>query len=308
MASSAPSGFAIRRNATCLSSEVDCGPTVAPFRACCPAGASCPSQYNPDCCPSPANCTRTLLTEPNCANRTWTLYDNAGFFCCAPGTIGYASTLSNSDGCAEPGSSPDYIKLLSVVSAGQSKISNVHVRSREDLEGRDGNSFLGLMWFFAIVATVSSLVTSSAASTSSSLSHSSTAQSSQSRTNIAEPSQSLLLSQSPSPSPSGSASNTGAIAGGVVGGVAAIAIILSILLWVSRKRRNRFRSIQSHAGDRDKKASQTDALTRTQDVAEADGMARYELRVRPPGIHEADGMARHELRVSRRSTAPVELQ
>ena len=94
----------------------------------------------------------------------------------------------------------------------------------------------------------------------------------------------------------------------MVGGVAAIAIILSILLWVSHKRRNRFRSIQSHVGDSDKNASETDASTLTHNVAEADGMARYELRVRPPGIHEADGMARHELGVNRKSTAPVELQ
>lgn len=122
MASSAPSGFAIRRNDTCLLNEVDCGQTVAPWRACCPAGASCPSQYNPNCCPSSLNCTQSLLRNPNCANASWTLYDNAGFFCCAPGAIGYASLFSNSDGCADPGSSPENIRLLSVVSAGQSKI------------------------------------------------------------------------------------------------------------------------------------------------------------------------------------------
>ena len=126
MDSSGPSGFAIRRNGTCLSSEVDCGVTVAPFRACCPGGASCPHQYNVGCCPSPANCTETLLQDPNCANSTWTLYDNEGYFCCAPGTIGYAASRTSSDGCADPGLPPDGAELLSVVSAGHSKLSQLH--------------------------------------------------------------------------------------------------------------------------------------------------------------------------------------
>ena len=127
MALSAPSGFAIRRNGTCLSSEVNCGVTVAPFRACCPAGASCPSQYNVDCCPSPANCTQALLKNPSCANSTWTLYDNGGYFCCAPDKIGYAASLTASDGCANPGFPPNGAQLLSVVSAGQSKIKRFRI-------------------------------------------------------------------------------------------------------------------------------------------------------------------------------------
>ncbi|KAI4170834.1 MAG: hypothetical protein LQ348_007043 [Seirophora lacunosa] len=114
-----PSGFAVRRNGTCLSNEIDCGRTAAPFRACCPARASCPEQYNIDCCPSPANCTSTLLQEPACANTTWTLYDNQGYFCCAPGTIGYNATETFSSGCAIPGSPPRGAELLAVVSAGE---------------------------------------------------------------------------------------------------------------------------------------------------------------------------------------------
>ena len=123
MALSVPSGFAIRRNGSCLLSEVDCGQTVAPFRACCPARGSCPHQYNVDCCPSPANCTQALLKNPNCANSTWTLYDNSGYFCCAPGTIGYGASLTDSDGCADPGYAPEGAILLSVISAGQSKVN-----------------------------------------------------------------------------------------------------------------------------------------------------------------------------------------
>ncbi|KAL8958101.1 MAG: hypothetical protein Q9193_004778 [Seirophora villosa] len=118
-----PSGFAVRRNGTCLSNEIDCGRTAAPFRACCPALSSCPEQYNVDCCPSPANCTSTLLQEPTCANTTWTLYDNQGYFCCAPGTIGYNATETFSSGCAIPGSPPRGAELLAVVSAGETASS-----------------------------------------------------------------------------------------------------------------------------------------------------------------------------------------
>ena len=136
MALSKPSGFAIRRNGTCLPNEVDCGVTASPFRACCPAGASCPVQYNIDCCPSSANCTETLLQDPSCANTTWTMYDNVGFFCCAPGTIGYNATLTFSDGCANPGPLPEGAKVLGVISAGQGKMSKF-LHTRRALDGQD---------------------------------------------------------------------------------------------------------------------------------------------------------------------------
>jgi hypothetical protein len=130
-----PSGFALRMNGSCQTSEVDCGATVAPYRACCPSGSFCPSQYNVDasqtlslqdmdadsaqCCPTSANCTNTLLQNPQCANQTWGLYDNGGYFCCQKGVAGYAAT-TDSDGCASPG----YIFrsgeiLLEIVSTGQ---------------------------------------------------------------------------------------------------------------------------------------------------------------------------------------------
>ncbi|KAL9036423.1 MAG: hypothetical protein Q9180_004311 [Flavoplaca navasiana] len=114
-----PSGFAIRRMGSCPTNEVDCGATAAPYHACCPSGSSCPPQYNIDCCPSPANCTLTLLEEPRCANASWTLYDNHGYFCCAPGTIGYNDSRTFSDGCAAPGTPPQGAEYLAVVSAGQ---------------------------------------------------------------------------------------------------------------------------------------------------------------------------------------------
>ncbi|KAH8592590.1 hypothetical protein B0O99DRAFT_629251 [Bisporella sp. PMI_857] len=95
-------GFAVRVNGSCQSNEVDCGQTVFPYHACCPSGSFCPQQYNVNCCPTSANCTATLIQDPQCANQTWDLYDNNGYFCCHKGRTGYAST-TNSDGCALPG-------------------------------------------------------------------------------------------------------------------------------------------------------------------------------------------------------------
>lgn len=119
-----PSGFALRLNgSTCLSQEIDCGTTVSPYRVCCPATSFCPKQYNVDvceppqndrhvlvqltnraqCCPSASNCTTSLIESPRCANETWDLYDNGGFFCCLNGHFGYAARVTNSNGCGSEG-------------------------------------------------------------------------------------------------------------------------------------------------------------------------------------------------------------
>ncbi|KAF2102323.1 hypothetical protein NA57DRAFT_54239 [Rhizodiscina lignyota] len=101
-------GFAIRRNGSCFSNqgEVDCGPTWGPFHACCPHGAFCPSTenlnyYNAYCCDKRnTNCTADIIkTGPYCADTSWQLYNNEGYFCCAPALKGFSSD-SNSDGCA----------------------------------------------------------------------------------------------------------------------------------------------------------------------------------------------------------------
>ncbi|KAK3356843.1 hypothetical protein B0T25DRAFT_516395 [Lasiosphaeria hispida] len=99
-----PLGFALRLNgSSCLSQEVDCGATVAPYRICCPAGSFCPSQYNVNCCPSADNCTASLIENARCANETWDLYDNGGFFCCLKGLFGYAARATDSNGCGSEG-------------------------------------------------------------------------------------------------------------------------------------------------------------------------------------------------------------
>lgn len=103
-----PLGFAIRRENLCSSSagEVDCGPTWGDFRACCPSGAYCPSTrdpgyYNAECCDQPdRNCTQTILDEgPFCANTSWKMYDNYGYFCCDPKLDGFSNGIGV--GCAK---------------------------------------------------------------------------------------------------------------------------------------------------------------------------------------------------------------
>lgn len=121
MALAPPEGFAIRRNGTCLAEENDCGATLAPFRACCPQGASCFGWHNNDCCVG-SNCTQTLLEYPSCANSSWNMYLYGGYFCCAPESDGIGYGDSNSDGCAEPGSSLKGVKVLGVVSQSQRKL------------------------------------------------------------------------------------------------------------------------------------------------------------------------------------------
>ncbi|KAI1478615.1 hypothetical protein F4774DRAFT_384528 [Daldinia eschscholtzii] len=94
------SGWAIRRNGSCVG-EVDCGPTRAPFHACCPSSTVCPSQYNVACCPFGQNCTAAAVETPRCANSSWAMFDNAGFFCCERGYIGY--NFGGTDGCSKSG-------------------------------------------------------------------------------------------------------------------------------------------------------------------------------------------------------------
>lgn len=115
-------GFAIRRNGSCLAGgyEVDCGQTRTPFRLCCPTGLECPSQQNFACCsPENISCTSALLPEPKCANATWDLFDNEGYFCCEHGLPGY--NIRGTHGCASPGF---------VYSGGEESLSTVQAGQR----------------------------------------------------------------------------------------------------------------------------------------------------------------------------------
>ncbi|KAA8652746.1 uncharacterized protein ATNIH1004_001651 [Aspergillus tanneri] len=105
MASEArPFGWALRKNGSCLAHlEVDCGITVNPFRVCCPSGSFCLHDKNVACCPSEPKCHGALEAKPFCANSTWDLYYNGGYFCCEQGATAFAKEGGGSDGCAIPG-------------------------------------------------------------------------------------------------------------------------------------------------------------------------------------------------------------
>lgn len=117
-----PYGYALRRSDTCLSNEVDCGQTWAPFHACCPHGTICPPQSSSSsiCCPAPADCGALLQGHPHCGNITANLYFADNYFCCADGewgfelNNGYVGCVSN---VSELGSGT---KQLAIVSEGSS--------------------------------------------------------------------------------------------------------------------------------------------------------------------------------------------
>ena len=123
------SSWALRVNNSCLSGDSDCGPTIDYFHACCPPTSPCQSQYNSVCCPdresssavtettrkecrtwlTPSsyyleaiNCTGTLVASgPRCADPTYNLCDNGGYFCCLPQQFCYSN--GDTDGCADAG-------------------------------------------------------------------------------------------------------------------------------------------------------------------------------------------------------------
>ncbi|RDL40954.1 uncharacterized protein BP5553_00933 [Venustampulla echinocandica] len=221
-ASAAFSGFALRTNGSCLANEVDCGATRAPFRACCPGTTTkCPEQYNVNCCPTAANCTASLLKDPQCANRRWDLYDNDGYFCCRPGFVGY-KTRSNSDGCAKAGDSfQNGETLLKIMSKGGGVLIPF-IRSRPEGEGDQTDSQVDQV-----------VPSSTSTSTTSSPTSSHTTSSPSSISSSSPPCDGTTSCEPETPSKS----NTGAIAGGVVGGVAGLAIIIAIVWIILRRKR-----------------------------------------------------------------------
>jgi hypothetical protein len=113
-------GFAIRRNGSCLRDVEDfCDKTADPFVACCPNSLICPlGQTNYDCCPLGSDCADPRLTpsKPLCANATWDLFDNEGYFCCEKGLKAYNSNGTN--GCSRAEEVPEGVQLLSLLTTG----------------------------------------------------------------------------------------------------------------------------------------------------------------------------------------------
>lgn len=99
-----PSGFALRRNGSCLDTETSCHQTWGDFYACCPGNSKCPGATNPIannvCCPIDSDCTESLLAKPHCANESWTLFYH-DYFCCLSGQTGFwTDNPDNAVGCA----------------------------------------------------------------------------------------------------------------------------------------------------------------------------------------------------------------
>ncbi|KAE8380020.1 hypothetical protein BDV26DRAFT_279824 [Aspergillus bertholletiae] len=145
-------GFAVRKNGSCLRTENDCGETVGGFRGCCPGGTFCPHAYNIDCCPAGQNCTESLVKEPRCANATWDLYDNGGYFCCPHDTIGFAMA-GEYDGCAGTGYTfADQDTVLKVLASGTATPTSSSSSSSGVNKGAVAGGVIGGVAGVAIIA------------------------------------------------------------------------------------------------------------------------------------------------------------
>ncbi|KAH7390859.1 hypothetical protein DE146DRAFT_679943 [Phaeosphaeria sp. MPI-PUGE-AT-0046c] len=124
MAALVEPGFAIRRLTSCLSGlEVDCGSTgIDGFRGCCPSSLICdPKAPNRICCPpGDDSCTESALaakSQPPCANGTWDLFNNGGYYCCEHGVQAYDRGGTN--WCGKPRQSSSIrVATLSVLREG----------------------------------------------------------------------------------------------------------------------------------------------------------------------------------------------
>lgn len=109
MADESTQGFAIRRNGTCSAQETKCQQTwkdgLTTTIACCPNDTSCSNSGQPNtiCCPNGLNCTQEIeAKKPACANPTWDLYEQDGYFCCEPDQAGYYIRNTIWVGCYSP--------------------------------------------------------------------------------------------------------------------------------------------------------------------------------------------------------------
>ncbi|KAI1265899.1 hypothetical protein F5Y18DRAFT_30863 [Xylariaceae sp. FL1019] len=128
MATTYSQGWAVRRSNSCSSGiEQDCGETAHSYHACCPKSSKCSKPSNDYvCCRDGEDCTADLRATPYCANSSWVMFNNRGFFCCDRGAVGYND--SNVDGCLPPDSNlPDGAVPLAVL-----------VQNKTSITGPDG--------------------------------------------------------------------------------------------------------------------------------------------------------------------------
>ncbi|OQE35393.1 hypothetical protein PENCOP_c013G04622 [Penicillium coprophilum] len=198
-----PSGFAIRRNGSCLQGECSTKAwnetkSSHDFFRCCPSNSICSDKYTGICCPDEADCRATISKPAHCANETWDLYqnDDGGYFCCDQSELGFK--ISAGVGCA--------------------------VRGDPTVTGR--------AWLPVLSPGVNTTSSSSAIPSTSPTSSTTSSTTSDS----SSPSTGYVTPSSYPTSSSSSSSHTGAIAGGVVGGVVGLAIIFASFWFFMRRR------------------------------------------------------------------------
>ncbi|PKX96209.1 uncharacterized protein P174DRAFT_420070 [Aspergillus novofumigatus IBT 16806] len=207
-------GFAVRRNNTCLNTELDCGQTWGQWHNCCPMATYCgPGDYGNECWKA-----RSGPKEKRCANSTVDLYFAVDFFYCDQDAKGFEVNSNGFVGCAP---------LDEVLPQGQTALSII-------VSGSVASSSPTISSSTALSTASTSTATSLSASLSTSI-LSTTIQSTAS-----------TASTAPSPSPTAASTNTAAIAGGVAGGVVALAI-LAFVIWFMRTYRARSTRLNKRA-------------------------------------------------------------
>lgn len=138
-ASESLTGYSIRRNNSCATSETDCGGTWGSFRRCCPGSTHCPRSTNGICCPTRQDCSHSLISNPHCADKTANLYyieESRGFACCPDDMVGFHLKDSGYAGCAEDlenaGSNTQSAVLVTAAAASSSSAT---ASSKSVLEG-----------------------------------------------------------------------------------------------------------------------------------------------------------------------------
>lgn len=120
-----PSGFALRRNGSCLSEEKACGPTFDEFNRCCPKSAECSKDLG-ICCKPAGNCIQMITNPPHCANKAWNLFNNSrdgGYFCCLQGMNGFYYNHQEGVGCmGSNADAPADTQWMSMISSGKIQI------------------------------------------------------------------------------------------------------------------------------------------------------------------------------------------
>ncbi|RDW93399.1 uncharacterized protein DSM5745_00721 [Aspergillus mulundensis] len=196
-----PAGYGLRRNGTCLATEETCANPYDDWHNCCPEGTYCNDDNT--CCPTSSNCAAFIEADPHCANNvTWDLYDSNGYFCCLSSSYGFTRNDLVYNGTRTGG-----------------------VGCADGLP--DGESLTA-------IPPVARGVGSESATPTPTPSPADT----DTATTTPTPSDADADADAETTS-SSSSTNTGAIAGGVVGGVAGLAVILALIWFIMRRRRQR---------------------------------------------------------------------